>query len=312
MADPAPATPSTEIAVRDPELDRFARLGTWLALSEGGDGSPRALGAAAALRMFYAQELGLPPMAASELSVIHGKLFVQAKLLRALAARAGYRVRRVDSDETTCTAVLEDSATGREIGRSTFTFEQAKTAGLVRDRSAWQTHPARMLWARASKYVLDDYAPEVTLGLQTQEDELAEITGVPAPPPEPEPEPADDVEEADFTDLSDEPPPPDPTERPTAAEARAERPSEAAMREADEHFYTPEPIEKRQRDRISELFREKKISGRDERLSFVGRILGREVKSSSDLTKAEATKVIYDLIEYNPSNPQTEPLPEGF
>src|SRR5215471_10647665 len=251
MPDPsAPPAPSTEIAMRprDPELDRFARLGTWLALSEGGDSSPKALGAAAALRMFYAQELGLPPMAASELSVIHGKLFVQAKLLRALAARAGYRVRRVHSDESTCTAVLEIADTGREIGRSTFTIEQAKTAGLIRDRSAWQTHPARMLWARASKYVLDDYAPEVTLGLATQEDELAEVTDTPAPPPPAGDVEFEDVEEADFEDLPAEPPSPEEPE----PEDRPERPSEAAMREADEQpvdeqFYSPELIEKQQR-----------------------------------------------------------------
>ena len=53
---------------------------------------------------------------------------------------------------------------------------EAKQAGLVRERSAWQTHPARMLWARASKYVLDDNAPEITLGLHTP-DEIAEIEG---------------------------------------------------------------------------------------------------------------------------------------
>src|SRR5262249_50596029 len=131
----------------------------------------------AALRLYYARELGLPPMAAAELSVIKGRLFVQAKLLRALAAQHGYRVTRVDSTDATCTAVLEKE--GREIGRSTFTMQDAKRANLARERSAWTTPPARMLWARASKYVLDDYAPEVTLGLGT-DDELAEILDEPA------------------------------------------------------------------------------------------------------------------------------------
>lgn len=185
-------------AVRaETELDRFARLGQWLAASESGDGGPNALGASAALRLFYADALGLSPLAAAELSVIKGRLFVQAKLLRAMAAQHGYRVRRTpDSDDKTCTAVLED-ASGKELGRTTFTFEDATKAGLVRDRSAWQTHPARMLWARASKFVLDDYAPEITLGLGTV-DEAAEIEDRPA-----EPEPADRDDEAIDAEFSD-------------------------------------------------------------------------------------------------------------
>ena len=141
MTDPLPA-------IQDQELARFARLGQWLAFSESGDASPTAVAASAALRLYYARELGLPPMAAAELSVIKGRLFVQAKLLRALAAQHGYRVTRVDSTDETCTAVLEKE--GREIGRSTFTMADAKRANLVRERSAWTTHPVAFPMAAAS------------------------------------------------------------------------------------------------------------------------------------------------------------------
>lgn len=171
-------TEETALAVRDPELGRIATLGKWLALSESGQDNQQAKGASAALRLYYADKLELPPLAVAELSVIKGRLVVGAKLLRALAARHGYRVVRADSDNTTCTAILIRADTGQEIGRSTFTMAEAKQAGLVRERSAWQTHPARMLWARASKYVLDDNAPEITLGLHTS-DEVAEIEDEP-------------------------------------------------------------------------------------------------------------------------------------
>jgi hypothetical protein len=167
-----------EIALRDPELSRIATLGKWLALSETGQDTQQAKGASAALRLYYADKLDLPPLAVAELSVIKGRLVVGAKLLRALAARHGYRVIRTDSSNDSCTAVLIIADTGQEIGRSTFTMADAKNAGLVRDRSAWQTHPARMLWARASKFVLDDYAPEVSLGIVT-DDEMAEIEDEP-------------------------------------------------------------------------------------------------------------------------------------
>jgi hypothetical protein len=164
-------------------LDELARLGTWLALAESGGGSEKERGAAAALRFYFARELGLPPLAAAEVSVIRGRLTIGAKLLRALAARQGYRVLRdATSDQTQCTAVLVRSSTGEEVGRYTFTIDQAKKAGLVKPNSAWENYPERMLWQRASKFVLDDYAPEVTLGIWS-DDEAAEITTV---------EPADD------------------------------------------------------------------------------------------------------------------------
>lgn len=192
-------TDETLPAIQDQELARFARLGQWLAFSESGNNTPTAVAASAALRLYYARELGLPPMAASELSVIKGRLFVQAKLLRALAAQHGYRVKRTDSSDETCTAVLERD--GVEVGRTTFTISDAKRAGLIRDRSAWQTHPARMLWARASKYVLDDYAPEVTLGLAT-DDELVEIQDgavIDAEPvEEPEPQPTSETKASEW------------------------------------------------------------------------------------------------------------------
>jgi len=163
-------------ATRTPELDAIARLGTWLAASEEEHPDAKQQGAAAALRIYFAGELGLSALAASELSVIRGRLVVSAKLLRARAAQYGYRVERVSGDETTCTARLVSRHTGETVGESTFTIEQARQAGLIRDKGGWKTYPARMLWARASKFVIDDFAPEISLGL-VLEDEAAEIAG---------------------------------------------------------------------------------------------------------------------------------------
>ena len=163
-----------QIAEREPSrLDELARLGLWLAASESGDSSANTRGATAALRLYYAAELGLTPMAAAELTVIKGRLYVGAQLLRALAIRAGYRVFRLDASDESCTAriVAQD---GRIVGESTFTLEQATKAGLVRSGSPWTTHPGRMLWARASKNAIVDFAPEVALGMAL-DDELQEI-----------------------------------------------------------------------------------------------------------------------------------------
>jgi hypothetical protein len=171
---------SSEIAVPAPrsaaqlELDRFARLGTWLAALESGKQDANSAGAAAALRFYYADELELPATAVAEITVIKGKLFIGAQLLRALAERAGYKVGRLELTEETCTAILTSKDTGEELGRTTFTMNDAKRAGLIREGSAWKTHSARMLWARASTLVIRDFAPAVSLGMYST-DEISEV-----------------------------------------------------------------------------------------------------------------------------------------
>lgn len=210
------APPAVRIA--DPIVDRYVRIGEWLAAVESGDESAQTKHKAAALRLYLAHELGLPPLAAAEVHVIRGNLVVSAKLLRALASEAGYRVVRISGDAESCTAALIARETGEEIGRSTFTIEDAKRAKLVREKSGWTTHPARMLWARASKFAVDDFAPEVSLGLLTEEEaeEIGEdgggadfiVTGAADPPPSsPTPESAADdpnVTDAEWTAIADE------------------------------------------------------------------------------------------------------------
>jgi len=164
-------------AAQDTELARYARLGRWLAASETRDPSAEERGMAAALRLALAAELGLPMRAASQLAIVNGRLVVGIELLRAIAIRDfGYRVERVDSSDKACTAVIYDERhePRRELGRTTFTIEDARRAKLVRSGGAYETHPERMLWARAAGFALKDYAPEVTMGLLTSE-EAAEL-----------------------------------------------------------------------------------------------------------------------------------------
>jgi hypothetical protein len=152
------------------ELDELARLGSWRALAEQRNPDAKAQGAAGALAFYFARELGLPPLAALELAVVRGRLVVSARLLRALAARQGLRVAVRERSDERCTVSLVVAATGEELGRSTFTVDDAKRAGLIREGSAWITHPSSMLFARASSRAIYDYAPDVALGLTTQEE----------------------------------------------------------------------------------------------------------------------------------------------
>ncbi len=78
------------------DLDRVARLGLWLAAAESNSNEPKARGMAAALRIGYAESLGLPAHAAQEIHLIKGNLTLSAKLCRALAHNHGLRVERHD------------------------------------------------------------------------------------------------------------------------------------------------------------------------------------------------------------------------
>lgn len=184
-----PGTQLATIAKGGAELDRVARLGMWLAAAESNSKEPNALGMASALRIAYAESLGLPAHAASEIHLIKGNLSLSAKLCRALAHNHGLRVVKADetADSVTAAVVNHD---GQELGRTTYTLAMAKKAGLSGDN--WTKRPDRMLWARASKQVLDDFAPWVTVGVLSLE-QVEEYTG--------EPVPVDDAEVVDGDDI---------------------------------------------------------------------------------------------------------------
>src|SRR5262245_24607601 len=112
---------STDLVSVAQEGERWRRIGSWLALAEADDRTEKGRGAAAALRLYYAEQLDLPPMAANDLVMIKGRLFIQANVLRALAARRGYRVVKEECTYETCTAVLFGPE-GDEIGRETYTL----------------------------------------------------------------------------------------------------------------------------------------------------------------------------------------------
>ena len=155
--------------VPDHELDRAARLGMWLAAAESNSNTPNAKGMAAALRIAYAESLGLPAHAAGDVHIIKGNLTLSAKMCRALAHQHGLRVIRKAATDDSCTAAVVDKD-GRELGDATYTLAMAKREG--RSGANWTTYPDRMMWARASKRALDDFAPWVTLGVIVAEDAL--------------------------------------------------------------------------------------------------------------------------------------------
>lgn len=76
----------------------------------------------------------------------------------------------------------------RKLGVSSFTMEQARNAGLVRDRSPWTSYPETMLFARALTHGVKTYCPSVLSGTDVDVEQpyfegVARLAGDPVDPP---------------------------------------------------------------------------------------------------------------------------------
>lgn len=166
--------------------------------------------AQALVKILAGQEMGFGPFAAmTGVHVIQGKPSIGANLMAAAVKRSGrydYRVTRLD--DSGCEVVFFDG--GREVGRSSFTAEDAEKA-QVGGKDNWKKFPRNMYFARAMSNGVRWYCPDVFGGttaytpdeLGAIEDVDGHIIDVPAKPqpthqdapvttapPEPEAEPA--------------------------------------------------------------------------------------------------------------------------
>ncbi len=181
--------------------------------------------AKAIVKIQAGQELGLPPFAAMRgFDVIEGKPAPNAGLTAALVRRSGrYDYRVIRSDATACELEWFDS--GRAIGVSSFTIDEAKAAGLA-GRGPWRAYPQDMLFARALTRGARRFCADVFLGSVYTPEELGAddlIAGTDdsvvtpsrlAPPPPPPtfngPGSFTDATDAEFTDAPIPEPEPEP------------------------------------------------------------------------------------------------------
>lgn len=125
------------------------------------------------------RELGLPPLYSfSNIQVISGKPCLSAELMLALVFRRcpGAKVTfstPVEKQNTECEVIMQRPNGDPQAFR--FSIEDAKRAGLIRDRSPWTTYPAAMLRARAISAGARAVFPDCTLGLYTPEELGGEI-----------------------------------------------------------------------------------------------------------------------------------------
>lgn len=120
----------------------------------------------------YGRELGIPPVSALQtMSVVNGRLAIEAKALFAIALKHGVTIEVIEKTKERC--VLRFRRPGYEPYVETFTIEDAKRIGLL-SKDNWQKYPEEMNYWRCGAKGLRAYCSDIILGLYTKE-ELEDI-----------------------------------------------------------------------------------------------------------------------------------------
>jgi hypothetical protein len=134
----------------------------------------------AAATYLVCRDLGLPFMTSvGDLMVINGVVGMTSKLMLALILRAGHRCDvEMSSTESTATCYRKYDDEWTQVGKYTFTWDDAVTANLA-PKDVYQQYPADMLAnkavARAARFAF----PDVLRGYVP--DEMEDITGIENP-----------------------------------------------------------------------------------------------------------------------------------
>lgn len=201
----------------------------------------------------YGNALGIRPVVAlSEINVINGTPSLSASLMASLARQAGHKVR-VTSEPTSATCTIVRADDPEFEHVVTWDEARARSNGLW-GKGHWAKDPQVMLEWRAISACVRKACPEVLAGLRYTPEEVQEFSGrTKTPPP---------VEDAWTThNLEAEPA----TDCPPSGE---------------------------QLRRLFSVLREAGLTGRDESLAACSGAIGRDVESSSDLTRDDVAQII--------------------
>lgn len=131
------------------------------------------------IAMEMADRMGASPMMVMQnLYIVHGNPGWSSKFLIASFNQCGrFSAMRYDwsVDRSRCRAWAVEKATGDRIDGPEVTIEMAKAEGwATKSGSKWKTMPELMLMYRAAAFLVRTHAPEISMGLQTQE-ELVDV-----------------------------------------------------------------------------------------------------------------------------------------
>jgi hypothetical protein len=122
--------------------------------------------AQAAVKILAGREMGIGPVAAMRhLYVFRNTIGIQAELMAAKIRESGrYDYEVVESTDERCTLEFFRLLPGgerRSLGRSSFTLEEARKAGLTKKGGPWETWTSDMLFWRAMSRGQRRFCPDV-------------------------------------------------------------------------------------------------------------------------------------------------------
>lgn len=250
--------------------------------------------------------LGVDPLVSlQQIYIVHGRPGMYAKMMVALVQAHGHDVWDEEGECTDTRAVVYGRRKGSEHTiRVIVTMEQARKAGWTSNQAYAKT-PADMLWNRAAARVCDRIASDVIKGIASVEqinDEVfstkaelgnghrtvsprrrqpaIEATTVDDPPLEEEQWQTSQLSQSTTRTESDPADPAEPTATPTP-----QTPAESETRPNGN-------ITAAQQRMLHALLRDTDRGDRDVALVYIAGILGREIESTKELSKADASKVI--------------------
>lgn len=157
-------------------VDDLARLSAMISSSHMSKDVRNA--AQAAYLIQAGAELGLPPIASvQQLVMVKGKVTMSAQAWAALIKRSGkYNYTVQKHTEKGCRLQFFErwGDEWKAVGESTFTIDDAKRAGLLKN-NIWHQYPKAMLFARALTAGARIYCPDVSMAAYTSEELGGEV-----------------------------------------------------------------------------------------------------------------------------------------
>jgi hypothetical protein len=252
------------------------------------------------------QEIGLEPMAAlRSIDVVQGTPALRAITLRAVVLAAGHDMWVAESTQTR--AVVRGQRKGSDrVQESVWTLDRARSLSLA-GKDNWRKQPAAMLVARATSECARLVAADAILGIPYSAEELADGAA------EIDAEPVREVAPVRRTAQRRSNRQPAAVHRPPVPELERAADPEPGFDEDDGPGSAPPAagITKPQQRTILAAYKDLGVTDRAERLADASAFLGRELSSSNDITKDEATQLIDDLTRRrrgNPAEPDDETL----
>jgi hypothetical protein len=240
-------------------------------------------------------ELGLSPLAAlRSIYVVHGQPSMYTRTMVALAQSHGHNIWTDESTETKVTVSGQRRGSSK-VETSTWTIARAKKAGYTSNRK-YDSNPQEMLYAKAAGEVARKIAADVLAGVGMSVEDL-ELE---------EPAPTTSIKRAAAAREN------------TTSIKRADPSAPPVIPEPE---FTPNPLDEfapvelinaGQSAKMHALFNGMGITKdeRAERLAITAQVIGHDITTSSELTKAEATQVI-DHLENRATPLPDEPPLEG-